>query len=85
MPILKTKFQFIKISVRENAIPKIRRKFIAKDHFTEESRPDSKIRSMKKEKKREKPLVAAIYNRDPRYSRVKFDDEVVNQPRKSVR
>lgn len=29
MPILKTKFYFIKISVRENAIPKIRRKFIA--------------------------------------------------------
>lgn len=54
MPILKTKFYFIKISVRENAIPKIRRKFIAKDHFTEESRPDSKIRSMKKEKKKRK-------------------------------
>lgn len=53
----------------------------AKDHFTEESLKFDE----KEEEKKEKLSAAAIYNRDPRYSRVKFDDEVVNQARKSVR
>lgn len=62
-------------------------KFIATKKIISRKNPILKFIQWKRRRRKKRKAFSGrdIYNRDPRYSRVKFDDEVVNQARKSVR